>query len=99
MQVLDDLGIEATQGSDGRILLADGRVVGQRPPSPVGSVADGDEEKSVLSKSVDGSEGGGEASGGGSGGGDGNSKVNKHGVFTEMRLIAVEESKFSKNRR
>ena len=84
MQVLDDLGIEATQGSDGRILLADGRVVGQRPPSPVGSVADGDEEKSVMSKSVaTADEGGGsEASGGGgSGGGDGNSKVNKHGVF------------------
>ena len=65
MQVLEDLGIEATQSADGRIQLADGRVVGQRPPSPVGSMAEGDEDKSVMSKSVatieENGEGGGDA--------------------------------------
>ena len=98
MQVLEDLGIEATQSADGRIQLADGRVVGQRPPSDVGSMAEGDEDKSVMSKSVatieENGEGGGDA--GVAGGGDSRSSGMSREVRRKLREMEKERNALRK---
>ena len=81
---------------------ADGRVVGQRPPSPVGSVAEGDDEdKSVMSKSVATMDEGGGGGGGGGEGGAASKASGASGMSREVRrkLRSVEKERDSLRRK